>query len=126
VGGDRTVAGRRAQAGVWCGEEEEANAWGHGVSEVGRLGRYPFGAKRYWAGAALAAGPNTSPRPFTLFFPFSFLFSIFLISELFHEIYKCDSNPIKQISRAFKKSLQCFETVINQVFRINMIFNKIS
>jgi hypothetical protein len=119
--------GGGASGSVWTRTEEEeaTDLWARAVSEEERLGRYPFGAKRYWAGAALAPRPNTSPRPFTLF-PFSFLFSIFLISELFHNISKCDSNPIKQISRAFKYSLQCFETVINQVFRIKMIFNKIS
>jgi hypothetical protein len=92
-----------ASCSVWTRPEEEeaTDLWATAVSEEERLGRYPFGAKRYWVGATLVAGPNTSPRPFTLF-PFSFLFSIFLISELFHNICKCDSNPIKQISRAFK------------------------
>jgi hypothetical protein len=48
-----------------------------------------------WAGSAV--GPDSVPRPFTLFFC-SFHF---LISYLCYNLFKTDSNPIKSNSKFF-------------------------
>jgi hypothetical protein len=65
---------RRAWLGLCPREEEATDRWARAVSEEERLGRYPFGAKRYWAGAILAAGSNTFP---SAFYSFSYFFLIF-------------------------------------------------
>jgi hypothetical protein len=80
------------------------------------LGRSPGGP---WAD--LEAGPIWSLMTYSYFLYFLSLF-YFLISELFDIFCKFDSNQIKQLPKMFYSSLQCFKTVINQVFKIIYVF----
>jgi hypothetical protein len=89
---------------------------GERVSLRTLLGRSPGGP---WAD--LEAGPIWSPAAFSYFLYFLSLF-YFLISKLFDIFCKFDSNQINQLPKMFYCSLQCFKTVINQVFKIIYVF----
>jgi hypothetical protein len=82
-------------------EGEEADRWVRHVSEVRSCGGYPFGSKRYWAGAALAAGPIWFPSALFIFFVLFFLFFFcFLISFITFAFWlQFDSNQLLKFSK---------------------------
>jgi hypothetical protein len=71
--------------------------------------------------AGLGIGPNSLPLAlFSFVISFLFLFTDFLV--LFKPFCKFHSNQFKQNPKIFYCSLQCFKSVINQVFKIKYVF----
>jgi hypothetical protein len=93
---------------------------GAGLSAGGeRWGAYPFGSLPGWAEAGSAAGPNSIPRPFTLFLFFSFsFFSDFYFLVTFAKELQIKSNMILKFSKIQNNLLKQWKLV----FKIKLDF----
>jgi hypothetical protein len=89
--------GSRARPRLWLEKEGDPDEWAPLVSGWRSWAAYPFGAKRYWAGAESQAGPIWFPWHLFYFSLFLFPFS-FSNFYLFHIICKNASKQSKPLS----------------------------